>query len=65
MAIYIILLATDTFISLPTAIEYYNADPTKTCFSVPASEHSVMTSGGIEGEEDVVQVTIHSPYTIY
>jgi nicotinamide phosphoribosyltransferase len=46
---------TDTIASMTTALKYYNADLNKLAFSVPATEHSVMTALGETGEETVVQ----------
>lgn len=45
-------LGTDTIIALEYIEEYYDAEYG---FSVPATEHSVMTQDGKEGEEDVVE----------
>lgn len=47
-------LGTDTVIALETAINYYNADPGTLGFSIPATEHSVMTARGSNGEAEVV-----------
>lgn len=41
---------TDTLVALLLAIDSYEADPTTLGFSVPATEHSVMTALGREGE---------------
>lgn len=49
---------TDTVIAMETAMEYYNANPATLAFSVPATEHSVMTSEGPEGEENVIRRVI-------
>lgn len=45
---------TDTLVALPYLIEHYNADPEKDILgvSIPASEHSTMTSWGREREAD-------------
>lgn len=45
---------TDTLLAMDLAEEVYSADPNTLAFSVPASEHSVMTSGGPEGEFPMV-----------
>jgi nicotinamide phosphoribosyltransferase len=44
-------LGTDTVKSMEVAMEYYNASLDNLAYSVPATEHSVMTSQGINGEE--------------
>lgn len=44
-------LGTDTVKAMEVAMEYYNASLDNLAYSVPATEHSVMTSQGIEGEE--------------
>tara|TARA_R110000772_G_scaffold249530_2_gene363846 strand:+ start:29865 stop:31277 length:1413 start_codon:yes stop_codon:yes gene_type:complete len=41
---------TDTLMSIPFAANYYGADPLKIAFSVDATEHSVMSALGEEGE---------------
>jgi len=46
-------MGTDTVGAMELALMYYNADINSLAFSVPASEHSVMTSLGEEGEPDV------------
>ena len=43
---------TDTLAGLMGAIEYYDADPSATAFSIPASEHSTITSWGKDFETD-------------
>jgi len=43
---------TDTLRAIETGMEYYNSGVC--AFSVPATEHSVMTSNGPEGEEAIV-----------
>lgn len=48
-------LGTDTDPALPFAIEYYDANVDGLGYSVPATEHSIMTSLGEAGEFDVVQ----------
>lgn len=45
---------TDTLPAMQLAMEYYNANLDTLAFSVPATEHSVMTSLGREGEFDIV-----------
>ena len=46
-------MGTDTVPAIELLMDYYNSD---VCgFSVPATEHSIMTSEGEEGEFDVVQ----------
>lgn len=41
---------TDTVEALVTALDYYYGDLTNLAFSVPATEHSIMTAEGQEGE---------------
>ncbi len=45
---------TDTLAALEVAIDYYDADPSSLAFSVPATEHSIMTSLGRYGEYDIL-----------
>ena len=45
---------TDTLAAMQVARKYYNADLSKLAYSVPATEHSVMTSLGESGEEKIV-----------
>lgn len=45
---------TDTIPALYAAKEFYKADLTTLAFSVPATEHSVMTSLGVTGESTIV-----------
>ena len=47
-------LGTDTLQAMEAAREYYHADPTTLAFSVAATEHSVMTACGPEGEADLL-----------
>lgn len=47
-------MGTDTVIAMETANQYYNAPYEGLAYSVPASEHSVMTALGRQGETDVV-----------
>lgn len=46
-------LGTDTVVAIELAMEYYGSDVC--AFSVPATEHSVMTSRGRDGEVEVVR----------
>ena len=46
-------MGTDTVKAIETAMEYYEADVC--AFSVPATEHSVMTAMGPEGEVEIVE----------
>jgi nicotinamide phosphoribosyltransferase len=46
-------LGTDTVKAMEVAMEYYNAPLDGLAYSVPATEHSVMTARGKEGEEQV------------
>lgn len=48
-------LGTDTVNAMETVIRYYAADPSSVGFSVPATEHSVMTAEGPEGELSVIK----------
>jgi nicotinamide phosphoribosyltransferase len=47
-------LGTDTIVAMETAMNYYNANLDTLAFSVAATEHSIMTSMGADGEEGVV-----------
>jgi len=47
-------LGTDTVKAMETAMEYYGAPLDGLAYSVPATEHSVMTALGREGEETIV-----------
>lgn len=47
-------LGTDTMEGMLFAMKYYNADPATLAFSVPASEHSIMTQSGPEGEYEIL-----------
>jgi nicotinamide phosphoribosyltransferase len=51
-------MGTDTLPAMLLAINEYGADPTSLAFSVPATEHSVMTALGRDGEMDVVSKLI-------
>jgi nicotinamide phosphoribosyltransferase len=44
-------LGTDTVKAMETAMEYYNASLDGLAYSVPATEHSVMSAQGEEGED--------------
>lgn len=48
-------LGTDTLPAMELAMADYNADPASLAFSVPATEHSVMTALGRGGEMDIVE----------
>jgi nicotinamide phosphoribosyltransferase len=45
-------MGTDTIAAIVCAMQYYNSDVC--AFSVPATEHSIMTSYGREGENDLL-----------
>ena len=47
-------LGTDTLEAIQFAMKYYYADPKSTAYSVPATEHSIQTSLGRDGESDIV-----------
>jgi len=47
-------MGTDTMSALPLVMDYYNSDSVQG-FSIPATEHSVMTAGGPDGEADIVR----------
>ena len=47
-------MGTDTIAAMRLAVDYYNADLSSLAFSVPATEHSIMTSLGREGEYQVL-----------
>ena len=47
-------VGTDTIPAIVAAKEYYEANISTTGFSVPATEHSVMTAEGKDGEEKIV-----------
>jgi nicotinamide phosphoribosyltransferase len=51
-------MGTDTLPAMIVAQRYYGADPKETAFSVPATEHSVMTSLGPDGEMKIVDKLI-------
>lgn len=48
-------LGTDTVVAMEVAMNYYNAELNGLAFSVAATEHSVMTALGKDGEEQVVE----------
>ena len=48
-------LGTDTVVAMEVAVNYYNANIDNLAFSVAATEHSVMTALGKNGEEQVVE----------
>ena len=48
-------LGTDTIPAMECAMDYYGASLDGLAFSVPASEHSIMTALGPSGEAEVVQ----------
>jgi len=48
-------IGTDTVPALKLLHDYYNADYASIAYSVPATEHSIMTAQGPEGEENVVR----------
>ena len=43
-------MGTDTFGAIPYAVRHYEADPALTAYSIPAMEHSTVTSWGRERE---------------
>ncbi len=51
-------LGTDTVIAMEYIEEYYGG--VETGYSVPATEHSVMTARGVEGEKDVIKQLIEN-----
>ena len=54
MAHLVNFMGTDTVPAMEFAMFYYGASPDGLAFSVPATEHSVMTALGAGGEEEVV-----------
>ena len=48
-------LGTDTIKAMETAMEYYGADLNGLAYSVPATEHSIMTSLGEAGEKKLLK----------
>lgn len=53
-------MGTDTVPALKAAKKYYDADYSTLAFSVPATEHSIMTSMGQEGEYNITEELIKS-----
>jgi nicotinamide phosphoribosyltransferase len=47
-------MGTDTLAAMIAAIDWYGANPDGLAYSVPATEHSIMTARGRDGEEQVV-----------
>jgi len=47
-------VGTDTVVAMEDAIDYYGASLEGLAFSVPATEHSIMTAGGPKGEPEIV-----------
>ena len=47
-------LGTDTLAAISTTMDYYGSDGKNIGYSVPATEHSVMTAAGRAGEQDLV-----------
>lgn len=47
-------MGSDTMAAIPLLRDYYGAEE-MSCFSIPATEHSVMTAGGPDGEADIVR----------
>lgn len=45
---------TDTLAAMEVAMDYYSADIATLAYSVAATEHSIMTSRGSDGEEQIV-----------
>jgi nicotinamide phosphoribosyltransferase len=46
---------TDTLAAMAAAVDFYKADLNNLAFSVPATEHSVMTAHGPEGEIELIR----------
>ena len=46
-------MGTDTIRAMEVALAYYSAELEGLAYSVPATEHSVMTSRGYDGEKDI------------
>jgi len=53
-------MGTDTLKAMEVAHDYYGASYDGLAYSVPASEHSVMTSYGPEDEEEIVRELLHT-----
>jgi len=56
-------LGTDTLSAVILAMNYYGSSVNDTAFSVPATEHSVMTSKGPDGELDIIRDIIRKHNT--
>jgi nicotinamide phosphoribosyltransferase len=52
-------LGTDNLVAMEMAMDYYDADLNSLAYSVPATEHSVMTSMGQEGEYKLLENLIN------
>ena len=62
MAHLVNFLGTDTVVSMEAAMEYYNADMNGLAYSVAATEHSVMTARGRDGEAGILdQLLLNYP----
>lgn len=55
MAHIVNFMGTDTMVAMEFAINYYGATMDGLAYSVPATEHSIMTALGEDGEEAVVE----------
>lgn len=65
MAHLLAFLGTDTLVGMEYAQEYYSAGIENLAFSIPASEHSIMTAEGPRGEEGRVRhMLCHYPGSI-
>ncbi len=53
-------MGTDTIPAMMVAANYYGADLNGLAYSVPATEHSIMTSLGEDGEFDLVQELLNN-----
>lgn len=53
-------MGTDTIAAMELVMEYYDAPMTNLAYSVPATEHSVMTSLGRNGEEKLIRNLIEN-----
>lgn len=51
---------TDTVPALPYGVKFYDADLSTLGFSVPATEHSIMTALGEDGEKKILQQLFNS-----
>jgi nicotinamide phosphoribosyltransferase len=54
MAHLVNFMGTDNIVAMEFVMFYYNANPEGLAYSVPATEHSIMTAFGPDGEEEVV-----------